>query len=184
MPTLKKVDSFYRKKKKIPNVIMGVTDSHEIIYGARALNKQLPSHLDKPTQDFDIFSPYPKKDAMQTEKALDKEFDGDYFYVEPAKHEGTWKVKAHINKEGYADYTKPEGKVPHRVIGGKKYVKLDYVKQHIRKTLKDKEAKYRWDKDRDSLNRIMVYEKMKKARSKKKTKVSVEKALRKIAGFK
>lgn len=164
MPTLKQVDKFHRKKKSIPRVVMSVTDSHEIIYGARAMNKQLPSHLDKPTMDYDIFSPTPKKDAMQTEKALDKEFGGDYFFVEPAKHKGTWKVKSHINKEGYADYTKPEGYVPYRKIGGKKYVKLAYVKAHIMKTLKDPEAKYRHDKDRDALNRIKVYEKLKKAK--------------------
>lgn len=164
MPTLKQVEHFNRKKKKIPKVILSQTEPHEIIYGAQAINKQLPSFLDKHTEDYDIFTKTPKTDAKETEKALDKSFGGDYFYVEPAKHKGTWKVKSRINKQGYADYTKPEGKIPYRKIGKHKYVKLEYVKKHIKKTLKDKEAKYRHDKDRDALNRIKVYEKLKKGK--------------------
>ena len=195
MPTLKQVEHFHRRKKKIPNIVLSVTDKNEIIYGARALNKQLPSYLNKPTEDYDIFSPTPKKDAMQTEKALDNHFGGDYFYVEPAKHEGTWKVKSKINKEGYVDYTKPENKIPFRMIGGKKYVKLDYVKAHIKKTLKDKEAKYRHDKDRDALNRIRVYENLKNAKKgsynkkkrqyrKRMPRADVIQRINQIAGFK
>ena len=187
MPTLKEVEHFHKHKKCIPKVVLSVTEVHEIIYGARALNKQLPSYLDKHTEDYDIFSPTPKKDAMQTEKKLDKHFGGDYFYVEPAKHEGTWKVKSKINKQGYADYTKPDKKIPFRKIGGKKYVRLDYVKQHIKKTLKDKEAKYRHDKDRDALNRIKVYEKLKKPKRtyrKRMPRADVIQRINKIAGFK
>lgn len=167
-PTLKQVEYFHRNKSKIPTVILKKTGKKEIIYGARALNKHFPKFLDKPTQDFDIFSPTPKKDAKEAEKALDKKFKGDYFYVEPAKHEGTWKVKSKINNEGYADYTKPDKKIPSRKIGKHRYVRLDYVKKHIKKTLKDPEAKYRHDKDKDALNRIKVYERLKKQKPKRK----------------
>jgi len=172
MASLKKVEYFHRNKKRISKVILRKTGKKEIIYGARALNKQFPPFLDKPTQDFDIFSPTPKKDAKQTEKALDKEFKGDFFYVEPAKHEGTYKVKSRINNEGYADYTKPEKKIPSRKIGKHRYVKLSYVKKHIKKTLKDPEAKYRHDKDRDALNRIRIYEKLKKKKPVRKKRTS------------
>ena len=163
MVTLKQVEHFHRNKNKIPKIVLSQTEPHEIIYGARALNKQLPSWLDKPTMDFDIFSATPKVDAMETEKALDKEFGGDFFFVEPALQ-----LKSHVNKEGYADYTKPDTKIPHRKIGKHKYVKLDYVKQHIKKTLKDKEAAYRHDKDRDALNRIKVYETLRKGKKSSK----------------
>ena len=145
--TLNRVERFHKQKKKIPRIVLSKTGKHETIYGARALNKHFPPFLDKPTQDFDIFSPKPQKDAKQTERALDKNFGGDFFFVEPAKHEGTFKVKSHINKEGYADYTKPDVKIPSRKIGKHRYVRLDYVKKHIKKTLKDPEAKYRHDKD-------------------------------------
>lgn len=171
MQILKRSKTFHKRKGVISKVILNQTDKHEVIYGARALNKRFPKWLDKPTQDYDIYSKTPRKDAIQTEKALDKRFKGDHFYTEPAQHKGTWKVKAHTNKEGYADYTKPKGKIPYDTIGGKNYVKLSYVKKTIKKTLKDKESAYRHAKDRDALNRINIYEqgKTRKRKTKRKT---------------
>jgi len=168
MPTLKQVNKYHKKKKYVPKIIHRATGKHEIIYGARALNKQLPSHLDVATDDYDIFSPTPKVDANQTEKKLDKFMGFNAFKVEPAQHEGTYKVKSNVTGKGVADYTKPENKIPFRIIDKKKYIKLDYVKEHIGKTLKDPEAKYRWEKDRDALNRIRIYEKLKKMRRQRK----------------
>lgn len=162
MKNLKKVKKFHQGKKEIPKIVLRKTGSKEIVYGERALNARFPSYLDRPTTDYDIYSPTPLKDARQTERALDKHFGGDYFYVKPAQHKGTYKVVSKINEEGYADYTKPEGKIPSDVIRGKRYVKLSHVKKHIQKTLKDPEAKYRHAKDRDALNRILIYEKVKK----------------------
>jgi len=107
---LSKSERFHRQKPKISRTILSKVDDKEIIYGARALNKRFPPFLDKHTTDFDIFSTHPKKDAKEAEKALDKAFGGDHFYVEKAQHPGTWKIKAHANKEGYADYTKPDKK--------------------------------------------------------------------------
>lgn len=159
---LKKTEHFHRQKQKIPSIILSKVDDKEIIYGARALNKRFPSFLDRHTEDYDIFSTHPKKDAREAERALDKSFGGDFFAVKKALHPGTFKIIAHANKQGYADYTKPDKMIPFDRIGGKKYVKLDYVKKTIRKTLADPESKYRHDKDRDALERILIYEKLKK----------------------
>ena len=95
---------------------------------------------------------------------MDKSFKGDFFFIEQAKHKGTYKLKDRLRKKTIIDYTKQKGKIPSRIIEGKKYVSLDYIKKHIRKILKDKKSKYRWDKDRDTLNRILVYEKLKQKR--------------------
>ena len=165
---IKRVEHFHKNKGKIDKVILSKTGKKEIIYGARAMNKRFPPFLDRQTTDFDIFTPTPKKDAQETERALDKSFGGNYFYVEPAKHPGTYKVKSRINKEGYADYTKPDKEIPSEKVGKHRYVKLSYVKKHIKKTLKGPEAKYRHDKDRDALNRIIIYERLRKARGKKR----------------
>ena len=159
---LKKVKHFHRQKHKIPKIILGKVDKKEIIYGARALNKRFPKFLDKPTQDYDIFSTHPKKDAREAERALDKGLRGDHFFVKPALHPGNFKVIAHVTNEGYADYTKPDETIPFDIIDGKKYVKLGHVKKTIRKTLADPESAYRHSKDRDALNRILIYEKMKR----------------------
>jgi len=171
---LKKVEHFHRNKKKIPKKILDTYDSREIIYGARAINKQVPAFLKRHTEDYDILTPSPLKDARQTEKALDKTFGGDYFRVEEAKHKGTFRVVDNIRDEAVADYTKQETKVPFRRIGGKKYIKLSYVKDHIKKTLRDKTAKYRHAKDRDSLNRILIHEKIIAERKKKKAKLKTK----------
>ena len=163
--TLKKSKKFHKNKHKIPRIIRGKIDKHEIIYGARALNVRFPKFLKKTTKDFDVFSATPKKDAIQTERALDKHFGGNFFFVEPAKHSGTYKVKSIANHEGYADYTKPDKNIPSKLIKGKRYVKLNFVKKHIKKTLKDPQAKFRHAKDRDALNRIKIYEKIIKKRA-------------------
>lgn len=160
--TLKQIEHFHRNKRKIPSIILSKTEAHEVIHGARALNKHLPKFLDKPTEDYDIFSRTPKKDARQIEKALDKSFGGDFFFTESAIHKGTHRVKDRVRKSVVADYTKPKKKIPHKKIGGKNYAKLSHIKKHIKKTLKDKEAKYRHDEDRDALNRIRIHERLKK----------------------
>ena len=155
MGELKKTEIFHRKKKDIPKIISNKTGSKEIIYGARALNKQFPTHLQEHTTDYDIFSPTPKKDAKETEQALDKHFGGDFFDVEAAQHSGTWKVKG-MNGKTYADYTeKPKG-VRSITIDNKKYLSLNSIGAHIKKTLKDDSSKFRWRKDQDAYNRIKL----------------------------
>lgn len=161
---LRRVEHFHRRKRLIPKTVFDVMDPHEIIYGARALNKRFPNFLDRHTEDWDIFTPTPRKDARELEQALDRRFGGDYFYVKPALHKGTYKVVAHATEEGYADYTRPDETIPYNTIGGRRYVKLCWVKRRIRKTLRDPKSEYRHDKDRDALNRILIFEQMKKNR--------------------
>ena len=159
-PSLKKTEQFHKQKKKIPTIIVEKMDRHEIIYGARALNKRFPSFLDTPTQDYDIYTPHPKRDAHETERALDKKFGGDFFRVTKGICPRTWRVRSNVNDEVYADYTKPEETIPFDVIGGHNYVTLEHTKKHITKTLNDPSAEFRHAKDRDALNRIKIYEKM------------------------
>ena len=157
-----KTRRFHRQKKKIPSTILEKMDKHEIIYGARALNKRFPSFLDRHTTDYDIYTPHPKRDARETEQALDRKFGGDFFDVTPARCPRTWRVKSNVNGEVYADYTEPEEHIPFDVIGGHKYVTLGHTKKHIIKTLNDPGASYRHVKDQDALNRIKIFERMKK----------------------
>jgi len=172
MTSLKYTEKFHRGKERIPGVVLSRTDKHEIIHGERAISKRLPSHLRRPTTDYDIYSGTPKKDARETERALDKKFGFNAFRTEEGQHEGTYKVKSNVNGETYADYTKPEKKIPSSLIAGKRYATLGYFKKHIRKTLKDKEAAFRHEKDRDALNRIRIHERKKvKPRTKVKKKL-------------
>jgi len=158
--SVKHTQKFHKNKHKIPIIIYSTIDKHEIVYGEHALKKRFPKYLERPTQDYDIYSNTPKKDAKEAERALDQSFGGDFFYVKPAQHPGTYKVVAHANQEGYADYSKPDGKIPYETIDGKKYVKLSLEKEHRHKSLKDPNYSWRHAKDQDALNRIKLYEKM------------------------
>lgn len=160
--SVNKTERFHRQKQKIPVTILSKMDSHEVIYGARALNKRFPSFLDRHTQDYDIYTPHPERDARETERALDRRFGGDFFFVARAQCPRTWRVKSHVNDEVYADYTRPEEKIPFDVIDKHKYVTLSHTKKHILKTLDDPSASYRFPKDRDALNRIKIFERLKK----------------------
>jgi len=162
--SVKETKRFHKKKHTIGRIIVKRTDDRETHYGARALNIRFPKYLDRHTRDFDIFTPVPKKDARETERALDRSFGGDFFYVKPAKHPGTMKVKAHATGETYADYTKTPKNLPREKIHGIYYPTLPHIKSTLRKTLRDKspEAKQRHAKDQDALNRIHIYEKNKR----------------------
>jgi len=172
MVTQEQAEKYYKKKGEAHQVIKkNIKKQGHIVYGERALNTHLPSHLDRHTEDWDVFTKTPKKTARRVERKLDKKYGGDYFYVEPARHKGTYKVKSRVTRMGVADYTKLENKVPHKTIKGVKYVKLRWVKQHIKKTLKDPKAYYRHDKDKEALQRIKIYETLKKKKAKTKAKI-------------
>lgn len=135
----------------------------EVIYGARAVNKQVSGPFQRLTRDFDVYSGKPKRSASQLEKSFDNRFGND-FYVKPAKHEGTWKVmsvgedrkKGTKDDEGIADYTiLPKG-LKSRVIDGVRYSSLSHEELNRRKSLGEKEMQFRHDKDRTDLDRMRV----------------------------
>lgn len=154
---------YYRNKRIADSVILkdAAEDKH-VIYGAKAINAQLPASLNVPTDDFDIFTSRPKEEARETERKLDKAYGGNYFRVEKARYEHTWKVKSNVTNKTVADYTKPTiQKIPAVAIRGNKYAKLSWMKGNIKRSLKDKNNIYRFDKDYDALQRIKLYEKNK-----------------------
>ena len=143
------INTFLRKKK-------------HIVYGARAMNQQLPLHLQRPTDDYDVYSKTPKKSARNMEKHLDKHYGGDYYYVKPALHPGTYKVvdrgqdKKPNTEDDYpvVDYTKPTRKIRHIERKGIRYARLSERRKDIKKSLADKESAYRHEKDKRDMQRI------------------------------
>lgn len=165
--TRKQKISFYRNKRKIREVIINhVKKRKHIIFGARSLNARFPNFLDKPTVDYDILieKGNPKKVATRIEKKLDKKFKGNFFIVEKAKHPGTYKVKRVLGKEGVIDVSKSKRKVPTDKIKGVRYSKLSFEKDKIKQSLADPQSKFRHDKDRERLERIRIFESMKRKR--------------------
>lgn len=185
-------EKYYKNKGKTHKVIKkNLKKKKHIVHGARALNVHLPSHLDRHTEDWDVFSKTPKKTAKKVERRLDKAFGGDYFYTEPAQHKGTHKIRSHVTKRTVADYTKPEKKVPYITKKGIRYTTLSYFKKHIKGTLRDPASRYRHDKDREVLQRIKIAQKRKGRKMPKKKKPIIGKPkqlkpinLAKVAGIK
>lgn len=162
--TQKQKLKYYRNKGKVARkvILENARKKKHIVYGARALNAHFPPYLDRHTEDFDVLSKTPRKTAYRIEKKLDKHYGGDFFYVEKAIHSGTYRVKSRVTKRGVADYTKQKQRVPSNVLGGVRYITIKRTKTNIKRTLKDQKSKYRYDKDREALQRIKIYEGMKK----------------------
>ena len=151
----------YYKNKELANqlILQDATEDGHIIYGAQALNMQLPPHLKKHTEDFDIYTKKSKQEAEQMEKKLDKAYNGDYFKVKEAKHKGTYKVKSNVTNRTVADYTSQGKKPSFKKILGTKYATINSIKRKIGKTLRDEAQAFRHDKDRETLQRIKLHEK-------------------------
>jgi len=130
----------------------------QIVYGQQSINQQLPSHLKRKTKDYDIFAKQPKKEAEMLVYRLNKIY-GEKYKVIPARHKGTYKVMDAITGENIVDYTSPRRKPKTKNILGVKYADTNYAKRKIKKILKDPNSKFRWEKDKDVLNRIKKVEK-------------------------
>lgn len=152
------------KKGEINKAVVKHTKKRgNIIYGAQAVKAQVPGIISRSTEDYDIYSNKPKKHAASLERNLDRKLGGDFFFVKPAIHPGTWKVVSHQTQKNVADFTKPERKVKTTTIRGVRYVKLSEVERDKMKSLRDPESSFRHKKDRDDLNRIRSFKNIKKA---------------------
>lgn len=140
---------------KIPvgNTILDLASKNkQIVYGQQAINQQLPIYLRKKTKDYDIYTKEPEKAAKELLKRL-KMNNGEY-EIKKAKYGRTYKIKDKKTGETIVDYTQP-GRYPKtKNILGVKYADTDFAKRKIKKILKDESASYRWEKDKDTLERI------------------------------
>jgi len=159
MITQKEKLEYYRNRRKIDEIILrNVKRKKHIIYGARAVNQQVKKPLRKTTVDYDIYSKTPKKTAERVERKLDKKFGGNYFKVEEAQHKGTYKLKSNVDKIGYADYTKLKKEIKTIKRDGIKYAHINHQLSQIKKSLVDKESKFRHEKDKETRQRIKLNE--------------------------
>lgn len=171
MLSFRKVMKFFTRQHLIKFVILKqVKKRNLIIYGARAQNKRSIGPLQRPTLDYDIYSPKPKKSAYRLEKNLDKTFGGDYFIVKPAEHPGTWKVKTNpqYGDREVADFSKPNRKVQSSKIRGIKYTRLSMSEEDKKKSLSDPQYKFRHTKDNADLQRLLAQKRFQNAIRKKK----------------
>ena len=158
------------KQALIDKIILNlVRKKKQMIYGARSIQAQNPLFA-RDTNDYDIFDKQPKASAKLLQKLLDKNVGFDYYYMKPAEHKGTWKVKGRgidlktntEDDESIADYTKLDKKWKYKIINGIKYrILKEELKRKIA-TIKDPEFKFRHEKDRDDIKRIKGFIKVRK----------------------
>jgi len=153
----------------INKVILNVAKQRkQIIYGARSIEAQA-GLLSRDTKDWDAFDSNPKKASKVLQKKLDKLVGFDHYYSKPAMHKGTWKVRNRGNDglkgteddEDVADYSKPTEKV---AFVTKKGIRYRILKTELKKkisTVADPEFEFRHKKDKDDINRIRSYLKIK-----------------------
>jgi hypothetical protein len=150
--------------------ILGFTKKRgHIVYGARSLQAQ--NHLfGRDTQDWDILSSTPKKCARDLKNLLNEKTTSNHYYKKPAKHKGTFKVRTKGNDgikgtdddEDIADFSKKEGKIPYIKKDGVKYRSLAEEIKAKKKSVADPEFKFRHKKDKDDLNRVKGFLRVKR----------------------
>jgi len=169
----KKLLGYYKKAAKgevdetVKEFLKG---KKKVVYGAQSVNEWLPDYLEKFTEDWDIYSHTPEESAKRLEKLLDEQFGGDYFEVRPAKHEGTFKVVSKVTKRGVADLTIPDKTITYQTTGGVGYATLDEQVKNIKSALADPSSEYRWDKDKETLQRINIFERLPKPKKRRTVK--------------
>lgn len=144
----------YGKEQGIKNKVLDLAQKNrQVVYGQQSVNVQLPPKFRRKTKDFDILTKKPKQSAEKLASQLNKEFGRDEFVVVPAKYGKTFKVKSKSG-ETVADYTLTTKKPKSKEVWGVKYADVGYQEKKLKKILKDESSKYRWDKDKETLEKI------------------------------
>ncbi len=142
-------------RQKVRGTVLNLVAKHrQVIYGGQSINYFLPKPLRRKTKDIDILTKKPKLSAEQTAKELNRKFNHNRFQVVPATHRGTFKVKDTRTGETIADYTGTTKKPKSHKLFGVRFAKEGYSERKLKRILKDPTLKYRWEKDRDTLERI------------------------------
>ena len=147
--------STQRDKMNARGILLNlIAQKRKVIYGARAINEQLPYSLRKETGDYDIYTKKPRQIAEELVEKLNKEYRRELFVVIPAKYHKTFKVKDIETGETFADFTGTTKKPESINVMGVRYAKLNYHEKKIKKTLKDMSSAFRHEKDIETLQRI------------------------------
>jgi hypothetical protein len=151
-----------------PNIVRDEVRQHKgIIFGSRSVERQLPDALNRPTFDFDVFIPKPRRRALELERRLDRAAGGNVYITKPALRPRTFKVVNRFTKQNVADFQDPRNEprpIPNRTIGMNRYSTLAFEIMKRRAILRNPEFAFRHDKARDDLRRIRALEFLRRGR--------------------
>jgi len=158
------------KQARNPNTFL-------VIHGGKSLNKQLPPHLDRPTDDYDTWARHPRARMDKMEDILDEKVGMDMFYEKETVITGTnkkvYRVFSRLTGDAVVDYMEaPNKKGYYKIISGVRWETLEHAKKVYEKILKNPEWKFRWKKARTDLNRILQFERELKKTSKTPSKTT------------
>jgi len=136
--------------------------NNETLRGARAMNAQLSIGLiERGTEDYDLFSKNPQKSALELERELDRKSGGDFHYVKPLAHRGTFRVMDKGNDLqsphddfGIVDYTQEPKGTRKVMIDNIWHSHISERIKDARKNLTDPLAVHRHSKAKGDLERI------------------------------
>ncbi len=164
----KELENYYRKepettKKAILSFLRDSSNPEMIVFGSQALNAHFPSWLDKDTKDWDVVAKGDSKElADKLERTLDRRYGGDFFSVEPAIHLGTFRIRSKITGVVVADVSLKDREIKFKRIQGINYATLDWLEEEAERLIASPDAEFRRSKDKDNLQRIKVYKRLKK----------------------
>ena len=135
------------------------------VHGARALNKQLPPTLQRPTKDWDLWARNPQQAMDKMEDQLDVASGGDNYYEQVVPLIGSqagemvYRVISRITGEPVVDFMKtPNHKNLYKIISGIRWETLEHAKLMYQKILSNPACMHRWAKARGDLRRIEAFE--------------------------
>jgi len=168
----RELESYYRKepettKKAILAFLRDSQNPEMIVFGSQALNAHFPPWLDKETKDWDVVANVSSKEsseklAHQLEQKLDRHYGGDFFGVEPAIHEGTFRIRSKVTGVVVADVSLKDREIKFKRIQGINYASLEWLEWEAERLIASPDAEFRRAKDKDNLQRIKVYKRLKK----------------------
>ena len=151
-------------KSWIDRAILRTTKKQKwIVHGSKALMKQLPKKYHRKTDDWDLWAKQPKKASVLMESVLEKRQKGDQFRNAKLNVGNTSKyVYRVIEKDtgkSVADFmASPSGSGYYVVIGGIRWETLAHAKRKYKEILANPEYRYRHEKARGDLDRILKFE--------------------------
>jgi len=152
-------------------ILVQAKKNKSIVYGGRAIQANIGRLKSRPTQDWDIFSSNPTKSANQIKNKLNRVAKSNYYYTTSSQyHPSTKKVYSSgqdgipktSDDRGVADFSPTPRNARYNTINGVRYIQLRETAKDKLSALKDDAYKFRHKKDKDDLDRIRIYEKMKK----------------------
>ena len=155
-PVSADIESYVKKKRNI-------------IYGAKAMNANLPGYMARYTTDYDIWSRKPTRDVVGMERTLERRRPTtDDYYIRrtaiPGKDDyygygkKVYRIVDKETEEVVVDYSNPpdDPNLSH-TVRGIQYQTLAHQKMRLQVILADPAMKFRHEKAQRDLNRINNY---------------------------